>query len=42
MNEIAIASVPVQEWEVPYPLPQALQKGVFFRSFTSHFLLRSR
>lgn len=30
MNEIAIASVPIQEWEQPYEPEKALQQGTVF------------
>lgn len=42
MNEIAIASVPVQEWEAPYPSPQALQKGCIFPQLHMPFFVEEQ
>ena len=42
MNEIAIASVPVQEWEAPYPSPQALQKGSIFPQLHMPFFVEEQ
>lgn len=37
MNEIAIASVPVQAWEQPYEVSEALRQGTIFPSLYKPF-----
>ena len=39
MNEIAIASVPIQEWEQPYELEKALQQGTVFPCLFKPFFI---
>lgn len=42
MNEIAIASVPVQEWESPYDLKEALCQGTIFQVLRKPFFTESQ
>lgn len=39
MNEIAIASVPIQEWEQPYDVEKALQNGSIFPQLYKPFFI---
>lgn len=39
MNEIAIASIPVQMWEQPYEVPEALQQGTIFPGLYKPFFI---
>ncbi len=42
MNDIAIASVPVQAWEKPYDLKEALCQGTIFQTLRKPFYTESQ
>ena len=42
MNEIAIASVPIQEWEKPYELKEAFHHGSIFPQLHKPFYIEEQ